>query len=137
MSQDCIFCKMVKEEIPCSTVLNNGKIFAILDIHPVSKGHVLIIPKDHYDTLIDIPENVLKDVIVAAKKVGKAQRKALKADGFNLRMNNFPAAGQEVMHAHLHVVPRFEGDGAVGSWAGKAYDEGEIDSVREKIATFL
>jgi histidine triad (HIT) family protein len=137
MSQDCIFCKMEKEEVPCSIVADTGKIFAILDIHPIGKGHVLVIPKDHYETLLDMPENVLKDMIVAAKKIGKAQRKALKADGFNLRMNNFSAAGQEVMHAHLHVVPRFEGDDAVKSWKGKSYDEGEIDSVREKLATFL
>ena len=133
---ECIFCKIIRGEIPCAKVLDSEKVIAFLDIRPVNKGHVLVVPKEHFETLLDIPEVVLKDVIVAAKKIGKSLKKALKADGFNLGMNNFAAAGQVVFHAHLHVIPRFENDG-LQHWPGKTYDEGEIDQYREKIATFL
>ncbi len=135
-NKDCIFCKIVRGEIPSSNVLDNGKIIAFLDVNPVNKGHVLVVAKEHYETLLDIPDNIIKDMIIAAKKIGKSQRKALKADGFNLGMNNFAAAGQEVFHAHIHVIPRFESDG-LKHWPAKKYDEGEMDKVREKIATFL
>jgi len=136
MSNDCIFCKIVLGEIPCSQVFSTDKVIAFLDIRPVNKGHVIIIPKEHFETLLDVPDNLLKDLILAAKKIGKSLKKGLKADGFNLGMNNFAAAGQVVFHAHLHVIPRFENDG-LHHWPGKQYDEGEIESYKEKIATFL
>jgi|SRR3989344_2538838 len=133
---ECIFCKIVRGEIPSSIVLDTDKVIAFLDIRPVNKGHVLVVPKEHFETLLDGSENILRDMIVAAKKIGKSFRKALKADGFNLGMNNFAAAGQVVFHAHLHVIPRFENDG-LQHWPGKTYDEGEIEQYKEKIATFL
>jgi|SRR3989344_6385024 len=133
---NCIFCKIVRGEIPSAQVLDADKVLALLDISPVNKGHVLVVPKEHFETMLDVPDNLLKDMILAAKKVGKGMRKGLKADGFNLSMNNFAAAGQVVFHAHLHVIPRFENDG-LKHWPQKHYDEGEMDSYREKIATFL
>lgn len=136
MAEECIFCKIVHDEIPSSKVYNNDKVVAFLDVNPVNKGHVLIVPKDHYETLLDIPDNIVKELLVIAKKIGKSARKALKADGFNVGMNNFPAAGQVVFHAHLHVIPRFENDG-LQHWPSKKYEEGEMDQLREKIATFL
>ena len=136
MADDCIFCKIVRNEIHSSNVYTNDKVIAFLDVNPVNKGHVLIVPKDHYETLLDIPDNIAKELLVIAKKIGKSARKALKADGFNIGMNNFPAAGQVVFHAHLHVIPRFENDG-LQHWPSKKYEEGEMDQVREKIATFL
>lgn len=136
MAEECIFCKIVRDEIPSSKVYNNDKVVAFLDVNPVNKGHVLIVPKDHYETLLDIPDNIVKELLVIAKKIGKSARKALKADGFNVGMNNFPAAGQVVFHAHLHVIPRFENDG-LQHWPSKKYEEGEMDQLREKIATFL
>jgi histidine triad (HIT) family protein len=135
-NNDCIFCKVVNDEIPSFRILTNGKVIAFLDINPVNKGHALVIPKDHFKTLADIPENTLKDMMIAAKKISKCMRKALKADGINLGMNNSPAAGQEVMHAHLHVIPRFEGDG-LEPWPAKKYDEGEMEQLREKLASLL
>jgi histidine triad (HIT) family protein len=136
MGDDCIFCKIVRNEIPSSNIYTNDKVIAFLDVNPVNKGHVLIVPKDHYETLLDIPDNIVKELLVIAKKIGKSARKALKADGFNIGMNNFPAAGQVVFHAHLHIIPRFENDG-LQHWPSKKYEEGEMDQVREKIATFL
>src|SRR3989344_2796069 len=136
MADDCIFCKIVRGEIPSSNVYTNDKVIAFLDVNPVNKGHVLIVPKEHYETLLDIPDNIVKELLVIAKRIGKSARKALKADGFNVGMNNFPAAGQVVFHAHLHVIPRFENDG-LQHWPSKKYEEGEMDQYREKIATFL
>ena len=133
---DCIFCKIVRKDIPCVCVLDTDKVLAFLDISPVNKGHVLVVPKEHFETMLDVPDNLLKEMIVVAKRVGKGLRKGLKADGFNIGMNNFAAAGQVVFHAHLHVIPRFEADG-LKHWPGKQYDEGEMDSYKEKIATFL
>ena len=133
---DCIFCKIIRNEIPSSKVIEDEKIIAFLDINPVNKGHVLVLPKEHLETLIDIPDNTMKEVMITAKRIAKSMRKALKADGINLGMNNFPAAGQAVMHAHLHIIPRFENDGLV-HWPSKKYDEGEVDKMRELIATFV
>jgi len=134
--ENCIFCKIVKGEIPSSKVIDDDKIIAFLDINPVNKGHILIIPKEHFETLLDIPENICKEMINSAKTVGKILRKVLNAHGFNLIMNNFPASGQEVPHAHLHVIPRFDDDG-LKHWPSKKYDEGEMASLQEKIANFL
>ncbi len=134
--RNCIFCKIVKSEIPCSKVLENERVIAFLDISPVNKGHTLVVPKEHFETLLDVSENTLKEMMLAAKKIGKSMKKALKADGFNIGMNNFPAAGQAVMHAHLHVIPRYENDG-LHLWPGKKYEEGEIEQIKEKIVTFL
>ena len=133
---ECIFCKIVRSEIPCEPILDTDKILAFLDISPINKGHVLVIPKEHFETMVDAPDNLLKDMILGAKKVGKSLRKGLKADGFNVGMNNFAAAGQVVFHAHLHVIPRFENDG-LKHWPGRQYDEGEMKTYKEKIATFL
>lgn len=133
---DCIFCKIVRNEIPSSKVFEDEKIIAFLDVSPVNKGHTLIVPKEHVETLLDIPENMLKELMVVAKRVAKSMRKALKADGINIGMNNFTAAGQQVMHAHLHVIPRFENDG-LQPWPSKKYEEGEMDQVKEKIVAVL
>ena len=135
-NSDCIFCKIIRNEIPSSKIFEDDKLIAFLDINPVNKGHVLIVPKEHLETLLDIPDSLMKEMMVAAKKVAKSMRKTLKADGINLGMNNFPPAGQAVMHAHMHVIPRFENDGLV-HWPSKKYDEGEMDKIRELIATFV
>jgi len=136
MSDDCIFCKIVKGEVPCSKVMDNGKVLAFLDIQPINKGHTLVIPKEHYETLLDTPDSSLKDMMSTAKKVAKSMRKTLKADGVNLGMNNFAPAGQEVMHAHIHVIPRYEADG-LEHWSRNSYEEGEMDDVLKKLTMFL
>ena len=129
---DCIFCKIVKKEIPSSTVYENKNVLAFLDIYPVNKGHVLIIPKKHYETLTDIPDELLADVMKATKKVAKAVMKAMKTDGFNVGMNNYKAAGQLVPHAHFHIIPRFNEDG-LKLWPQGSYQEGEMKPIAEAI----
>ena len=134
--EECIFCKIIKGDIPCSKIYEDDKVLAFLDIAPINKGHALIISKEHHKDLLDMPETTLAEITKAAKKVAKAVVKATGADGFNIGQNNGKAAGQLVMHFHLHVIPRFENDG-LKSWPHKEYEEGEIEKVAENIKVLL
>jgi len=133
---ECIFCKIINNEIPCNIVYETDIVQAFMDIAPINKGHVLVIPKKHYETLLDIPEGILSDFIVETKKVAAAVKKATNADGFNLMMNNYKDAGQIVPHAHIHIVPRFKDDG-LKLWPGGKYEEGEIKEFSKKIKNLL
>ncbi|MFP4083382.1 MAG: HIT family protein [Desulfonatronovibrio sp.] len=119
--KDCIFCQIVRGDIPCTRVYENEDVLAFLDISPVAKGHTLIIPKKHVVNILDLPANMAPGLHKALQKVGTGLIKGLKADGFNLGMNNFEAAGQLVMHAHYHLIPRFAGDG-LKLWPQNSYD---------------
>ncbi|MCF8105255.1 MAG: HIT family protein [Desulfohalobiaceae bacterium] len=109
--EDCIFCKIVKQEIPCADVYADDKILAFLDIGPIAVGHTLIIPRRHYPSLWEIPGDLAKDLLLAMQKVGRAMMEVTRATGMNVVMNNFGSAGQVVPHAHWHLIPRVEGDG--------------------------
>ena len=134
--EDCIFCKIAKGEIPSAKIYENEKVFAFLDIAPMNKGHALIVPKEHHKDLLDMPDNLLLEVMKAAKKVAKAIVKAVGADGFNIGQNNGRASGQAVMHYHIHIIPRFEDDG-LKHWPQGKYEEGEIDKVAEDVKALL
>ena len=105
----CIFCKIVKGEIPAKILYEDEKTLAFLDISPRSKGHTLIIPKEHYETFEELPEEVAIDLIKTIKKVIK-RLKSLNPDGYNILNNNRPVAGQEVPHVHFHIIPRYKGE---------------------------
>lgn len=129
---DCIFCKIIAGEIPAEKIYEDAETLAFLDIKPNNHGHTLVIPKRHYKNLLDIPEAAWLAVMKTVHTVAPAVKRAVKADGINLSMNNEPAANQLVMHAHVHVIPRFEGD-PHRPWAGTPYQEGEAGRVAEKI----
>ncbi len=115
----------------------DGEMVAILDINPVNIGHTLIIPKEHYANIYELPDELLAKIAVVAKKLSIAIKNGVEADGINIEMNNELAAGQLVPHAHVHVVPRFKGDGFI-HWHGKRkYFEGEALEVSHKIKSFL
>ena len=133
---DCIFCKIINGEIPCSKVYENEKILAFLDIAPVNKGHTLVIPKKHYETLLDMPDNLLADLMKAAKKIAKAVIKAARTDGFNIMQSNKQTAGQAVPHFHLHIIPRQKDDG-LKFWPQQKYEEGEIEKIAKDISALL
>ena len=105
----CIFCKIAKGEIPAKILYEDEKTLAFLDISPRSKGHTLIIPKEHYETFEELPEEVAIDLIKAIKRVIK-KLKSLNPDGYNILNNNGPVAGQEVPHVHFHIIPRYKGE---------------------------
>ena len=133
---DCLFCKIISGEIPCSEVYENEQVFAFLDIHPINKGHTLIIPKKHSSDMLDDDDDDLKACIHAAKFIGKAVMDAVGAEGFNFSSNIKQAAGQVIFHTHFHVIPRFKGDG-FEHWKGKAYEDNEMNLFKNKIVEKL
>ena len=108
---DCIFCKIVAGKIKSEIIKTSDSFIAIKDVNPVAKGHLLIIPKKHYATLLDIPNNLAEELLKFEKEVASDILDKKQGDGFNLIMNNLPPAGQLVMHAHIHMIPRKEKDG--------------------------
>ena len=114
--KDCIFCKIAGGSIPSSTVYEDEQFRVILDLSPATKGHALILPKQHYANIFEIDEHVLKDLIVLAKKVATAMKETLNCDGVNIVQNNGEVAGQTVFHFHMHIIPRYKDDGQVIGW---------------------
>ena len=130
--EDCIFCKIVRGEIPSSKVYEDDNVIAFLDISPVNKGHTLVIPKKHSENIL---EDDFEDVIAcmeAIRKIAPKVMESVNADGFNLSVNTNKAAGQEVMHTHFHIIPRFNDD-EFKNWAQGQYEDGEMKDVQDKI----
>jgi len=109
--EDCIFCKIVKGETPSFKVYEDNDVLAFLDIKPFTKGHCLVIPKQHFENVFDISEDALKKVAVIGKHLSEKLKNNLRADGIRLSQSNGVAAGQDIMHFHLHVIPRYNNDG--------------------------
>ena len=130
--ENCIFCKIVKGEIPSNKVYEDDKTIAFLDINPVSKGHTLVIPKNHCNDIFDMREEDAKAVMAASKRVANAAMQRLGAAGVNLLNANRKAAGQEVFHYHMHVIPRYENDG-MKLFPIEKYKESDFKATAEKI----
>ena len=103
---DCIFCKIADREIPSRIIFENDLNLAFLDISPISKGHTIVIPKNHYPNLEDIPNYELSELHKDVKILATNIHKKLKIDAYNILQNNFPAAGQVIEHFHVHIIPR-------------------------------
>ena len=112
----CIFCKIANGEIPSATVYENEKFRAILDLGPASKGHTLILPKDHFKDLTELPEELCGEALHLAGRIGGAMKKELGAAGFNVVQNNGTEAGQTVFHFHVHIIPRYAGGPKMVAW---------------------
>ena len=104
----CIFCRIAQKRVPANLVYEDEKAIAFLDIRPLSEGHTLIIPKSHYETIFDIPEELLMHIHGVTKRVALAVKKATQADGISIMQQNGKAAGQEILHLHVHIIPRCE-----------------------------
>lgn len=131
--EDCIFCKIANGEIPSKTLYEDELFRVILDLNPATRGHALILPKDHAANLYDLPEETAAAVLVLAKKLGATMSGKLGCDGLNLVQNNGEAAGQTVSHFHLHMIPRYVNDGQTLGWIpGKATQE-ELEEVRRTL----
>lgn len=131
--EDCIFCKIAAGEIPSKTVYEDGTFRVILDLAPATKGHALIIPKEHYANLYEIPEETAADVMKLAKTMVERMRERLGAEGFNLLQNNGEAAGQTVMHFHMHLIPRYRNDGQQLFHEQPAASSEELEEIKTKI----
>ncbi len=135
---DCIFCKIVAGQIPCTRVYEDDAVLAFMDIGPIVKGHTLVIPKAHHDPLTAVPSDLLARVIEVVRRVAAAQVAGLKADGVNVHQSNGAVAGQVVPHVHFHVIPRFADDGHRWNWkAGRYDDPAEPAALAERIRAAL
>ena len=129
----CIFCKIANGEIPSNTIYEDNDFRVILDNGPATKGHALVLPKEHYADLFEIPEEKAAGAVKVAKKVAGLMKEKLACDGLNLVQNNGSVAGQTVMHFHLHVIPRYENDGQKILWNPTSPSAEELVKIKDTI----
>lgn len=115
-NENCIFCKIAAGDIPSATIYEDDDFRVILDIEPASKGHALILPKEHYANLYELPDELAAKALVVAKKVISKMTDIVGCDGYNVLQNNGETAGQTVFHFHMHLIPRYEKDDVTISW---------------------
>ena len=130
---DCIFCKIAAGEIPSRKIYEDSDLIAIMDLNPTSKGHSLIIPKEHCTNIYDIDEDIAAKVMKTAKKLATKMTVALNCDGFNLLQNNGETAGQTMFHFHMHLIPRKAGDQAVPEWEHLSLSDDEMKEICDKM----
>ncbi|GJM25303.1 MAG: hydrolase [Phycisphaerae bacterium] len=137
VNADCVFCKIVAGEIPCHQIFSNDVVLAFLDIGPVSAGHVLLIPKRHCDSIVDLPSDVASAIGETLPRLARAVIDTVSADGLNVLQNNGECAGQVVNHAHFHLIPRTKDDGLGYRWRSGEYRAGEAEQLCGKISGSL
>ena len=135
--ENCIFCKIANGEIPSNVIYEDEEFRVILDVSPATRGHALILPKGHASNLFELPDETAEKAIVLAKKIGTAMMQTLGCTGLNLVQNNGASAGQTVMHFHLHLIPRYDGDRAMIQWEPQTSDPAEQTKLAEKIRSAL
>ncbi|MBQ3891137.1 MAG: HIT family protein [Lachnospiraceae bacterium] len=133
MKDDCIFCKLANGVFPTNSIYEDECVKVILDAGPATKGHALVIPKEHYQDIFDIEDTTLANAMKVAKKVAARMQDVLNCDGVNIVQNNKEAAGQTVPHFHIHVIPRYKNDGQNILWDPKEPDENEQKALCEKL----
>lgn len=131
--ENCIFCKIANGEIPAATLYEDDDFRVILDLGPASKGHALILPKEHYADLYELDDAVAAKVLVLAKKMITTLTDVLKCDGYNLVQNNGEAAGQTVRHFHLHLIPRYQNDQVGLTWEPGSLSEADKEEILSKL----
>ena len=131
MKNNCVFCAIAANEIPCFKIFEDEKTIAFLDINPFSFGHTLVVPKQHFSGLLDIDGDELDSLMEVVQKVASRIKDVLQCDGFNILQNNGEAAGQSVMHIHFHIVPRRNGEKI--SFESQAGDMEELAALAERL----
>ena len=137
MPEDCIFCRIIKGDIPCSEVYQDELVLSFLDIAPISQGHCLIIPKQHYDRFDQCPPELAEALARPLGKIARAVVAAVDAEGYNILNNNGRCAGQLVEHLHFHIIPRRSGDGIFQRWPAGKYPDGFIEKLSDKIKSLV
>lgn len=127
--ENCIFCKIAGGMIEAATLYEDEAFRVILDLSPATKGHALIIPKEHFANVFEMPEDTAGRAFILAKRIAEKLTDALQCDGFNIVQNNGAAAGQTVFHFHMHLIPRYEGDGAGITWKPGTLTETDKDDI--------
>lgn len=134
MKEDCIFCKLANGVFPTNSIYEDEDFNVILDLAPASKGHALILPKQHADNLFELPDETASKVFVLAKKLAENMKEKLGCDGLNVVQNNGAVAGQTVLHFHLHLIPRYEEDGQKIAWKPQEASAEALTEVKELLA---
>lgn len=138
---DCIFCKIIKGELPSIKLYEDDDFFVFMDIQPINKGHLLIIPKKHAELISEMDSESIGKMMILGEKIGSAVRKSeLKCEGINFFLADGEAAGQEVFHVHLHIIPRFKDDGFGFKFPegyGDKPERKELDEAAKKIRSSL
>ncbi len=134
---NCIFCKIANGEIPSSTIYEDDDFRVILDLGPASKGHALILPKEHFKDVCELDAAVAAKVLPLGAKIGAAMKAALGCTGFNLVQNNGVSAGQTVFHFHMHVIPRYENGPEMVTWTPGQEDPAVLAETAEKIKSAM
>lgn len=122
-NDNCIFCKIAAGEIPSTTIYEDADFRVIMDIEPASKGHALILPKEHYANLYELPDELASKVLIVAKKVITKMTDIVGCDGYNVLQNNGEVAGQTVFHYHMHLIPRYKEDDVTITWEHGTLEE--------------
>lgn len=130
---NCIFCKIANGEIPSQTLYEDDKFRVILDLGPATKGHALILPKEHHANLYELPEELAGEAMKLAKKMVAQMTERLGCEGFNLIQNNGDMAGQTVFHFHMHMIPRYQADGQKIGWKPLEVSQEELEQVKNEI----
>ena len=134
---DCIFCKLSNGDIPTNALYEDDVVKVIFDLNPASKGHVLILPKNHFDDIYSMDDATAAHVFQVAVKVAKAMKETLGCEGLNIVQNNGEIAGQTVFHFHLHLIPRYENDGITIAYKPMDLTDEQIEDMREKLEMSL
>ena len=135
--QSCIFCKIANGEIPSAKVYEDEQFSVILDMGPTSKGHALILPKEHFKDVCDLDDAYAAKVLKLGAKIGSAMKKGLGATGFNLVQNNGQSAGQTVFHFHMHVIPRYDDQAPIVTWTPGSAEPEELQETAKQIRECL
>ena len=133
----CIFCKIIKGEIPSSTIYEDENVKVILDISPAAKGHAILLVKEHVANVFELPADLAGKVFSVVPKVAAAIKEELGCDGMNILQNNGTEAGQTVFHLHIHFIPRWKDDSVNIKWVPLSYADGEAAVLAEKISARL
>ena len=136
-AENCLFCKMVAGQIPVTKIYEDDVVLAFLDIGPISDGHTLVIPKQHYEQLHDCPVELLAQIASRLGKIAGAVSSAMNSDGYNVLCNNGRAAGQVIEHLHFHIIGRNTDDGVFNRWPSYKYQAGQIESIAARICELL
>ena len=137
VADDCVFCKIVAGEIPCTKIFEDEFCLSFLDVGPLADGHTLLIPKAHYGQLPDVPPETMAGLASQLPRIGRAIVRATGAEGFNVLQNNGRIAGQVVPHVHFHLIPRKAEDGLGYRWNAGSYPAGRADEIARRITELL
>ncbi len=134
---DCLFCKIIRKEIPSDVIFENDFAIGVLDVNPVAPGHSMVIPRSHSETIVDLPENLIEGVFGAVREVLKKLKEKINPDAFTIGINHGRAAGQAIDHLHVHVVPRWKNDGgaSIHGVVKNQPDKKEFEEIKKKFRT--